>query len=223
MKKEKNDKNNQGIGRKLLAFLAKNGFVFAIIVFALVVFCYIDSNFLTDSSDRIGMLNLGSGARSGIVLGEEDPSKEEKMFRSENFKLAQVTFGGGMTMSLDGPGGIEIRDVRSELVTSKKRDEIQLLVSWKTSKTSLGEIEYSRSGEQSAKKKKEDRYSYAHSLILSPLDPATAYGFVITAKDQIGREVKSDRFAFYTGAPNISIIEMLTKATRDVFGWAIRK
>jgi hypothetical protein len=45
----------------------------------------------------------------------------------------------------------------------------------------------------------------------------------VTARDKWGNETKSDKLAFYTGAPNISILDLLGGAFKDMFGWAGKK
>jgi hypothetical protein len=178
-----------------------------------------------NSSDPSGgnALNIQSGA--GQVLGEETVPSEisGETFRSENFKLAQVTFGGDISIKPENLIDPQITDIRSELVTGKSQNDIELLISWKTNKSTTCEVEYLKAGQKDGKAKKEEKSGYSHGVILEPLDPSTAYEFTITAKDEYGNETKSERHAFFTGAPNVSLIDLLTNAAQDAFGWAIKK
>lgn len=168
-------------------------------------------------------LNVQDGA--GKILGEQTSQSNvpEEMYRSENFKLAQVTFGGDIAINSDDLASPEITDIRSELVTTKNKNDIELLASWKTNKSTTCQVDYAKAGQEEGKTKKEEKSGYSHGIILEPLDPSSAYEFTITAKDEYGNEVKSAKHAFFTGASNVSLIDLLTNAARDAFGWAIKK
>ncbi len=168
-----------------------------------------------------------------VVLGEEDENnpesnlEEKEIFlASENFRAKQVIFGGDALLPLGKETNpeLKINEVYSELLTTKNKEEIKLLISWKTNKPARSEVEYSKGGnEEGGQIIQEDKFSYSHSAVLSSLDPASAYTYKIKAVDQWGNEIISDRFAFYTGAPNISLLDLLFGAFKDVFGWAMKK
>jgi len=168
-----------------------------------------------------------------LVLGEEDEEavatnleEKEVLLASENFRAKQVTFGGDALLPLGEEANPELKitEVYSELLTTKNQEEIKLLVSWKTNKPARSEVEYSKGGnEEGGQVIQEDKFSYSHSAVLPSLDPASAYTYKIKAVDQWGNEAVSDRFAFYTGAPNISLLDLLFGAFKDVFGWAMKK
>jgi len=181
------------------------------------------------SVEFINKYNLQRGGFPGdsraAVLGEEDQNKyrRDPIAQSENYQSTLITFGGNTAMPDNlKEVALKIEEVKSELLTTKDQEEIKLLISWKTNKTSISEIEYGRSANQLEKKVKESKYGYRHSSMLSSLDPATAYVYRIRSKDKWGNEKISENFAFYTGAPNVSLIDLLLGTFKDVFSWAIK-
>lgn len=163
---------------------------------------------------------------STVVLGEETETgaeENETVHKSENYKTSLITFGGNSTLSAEENLPLKINNVRSELLTTRNQQEIKLYVSWKTNKPAVSELKYGKNIEQGGKNIKEDKFGYAHSTILSSLDPASAYTYRIKGRDKWGNEIQSERFAFYTGAPNVSLLDLLLGAFKDVFGWAMKK
>src|SRR4030042_171934 len=56
---------------------------------------------------------------------------------------------------------------------------------------------------------KEDDYSMSHSAMIEKLDSASTYNYTIVARDRWGNEKESDKFAVYTGAPELSFLDLL--------------
>jgi hypothetical protein len=209
----------------LLFFLKRTVFYAIVILFVAVSFNFI-KNLSTgqkirpieaNKSDQLNVLD------SGTVRGESS-AQNETVYRSENFSAHQITFGGDTIVSQnEEQRDLSVYEVKSELLTTKSKEEIKLAVTWKTNRTTRCEIEYQKSGEKNGKKIGEEKFGYSHQAIIGKLNPSTAYTFTIRARDKWGNEKLSERFAFYTGAPNISIIDMLTGAVKDTFGWAVGK
>ncbi|OGI26233.1 MAG: hypothetical protein A3J76_01475 [Candidatus Moranbacteria bacterium RBG_13_45_13] len=201
----------------------------AIIVFLIVVCANLLDQFMARHQLNLVKVNevddqpSSENPESGIVQGEENENKDE-LFRSENYQSRQLTFGGDVIV----PQGmaqreLELYDIKSELLTTKDKDETKLIVFWKTTRLAKCDLKYQRTGEGKGKHIIEDKYNYSHSAVLAGLNPSTAYTFTIVTRDNWGNEKESEHFAFFSGAPNISIIDMLTQAARDTFGWAMKK
>jgi hypothetical protein len=163
----------------------------------------------------------------GIVSGEETTSgdliSDGVVLASEKFQINQISFGGDMAIGAsDESIPIEISDIRSETFTTKIKDEVKILVSWRTNKMAVSEIDYGKSGAQVVKTLKEDKYGFGHSVVLAKLDTATTYNYQVRANDRWGNEMSSDRYAAYTGSRLVSVFELITKALSDIFGWALK-
>jgi|GEM_PF-1176697 len=211
--------------KKILTFLFQNGFAVVTTLFVLVIISFVNNN-SSVSKRRSELFVVNDASKQGTVMGEEDFAAslgEAEVSSSEHFIFSQVTFGGDIAVAKEETGDLGISEVKSELISSKNQGDTRLLVSWKTLKPAICEIEYGKNGEQKGKVKKEDQYSFSHSAVLSPLDPATAYNFVIKAEDKWGNEKTSDKFAFYSGSPDVSLVELLANAARETFGWAVGK
>ena len=212
--------------RKVSAFFAVGGFVLAVTFATLIIFDLIGRYFYY-SKGRVYSSQDSQGRRTGLVLAEETENLKtlnKESYASENYRIVQVTFGGDAVLLPSGEEQLELEiyDIKSELLTTKDQEDIKLLVSWKTQRPTVSEVEYYRGGEEGGKKIKEDKYGYSHSAVLNSLDAATTYTYVIRVKDEWGNEKSSDKFAFYTGAPNVSLLDLLAGAVRDVFGWAMK-
>ena len=165
----------------------------------------------------------------GIVLGEEDKNieapKSKTALSSESFRIQQLSVGGEiMTLVAAENVPLEIFDVKSEsFVSSKKEEEVKLIVSWKTNKPAMSEIEYSRNNGQFPKSVKENSYGFNHSVVISDLEPRTSYVYVISAKDKWANAKKSDYFGVYTASKPVSVFDMISGAMNETFGWAVSK
>ncbi|MEA2007142.1 MAG: hypothetical protein U9O20_03225 [Patescibacteria group bacterium] len=227
---EKHTKDCKEVTKRTLKFCVEVCLVFVavgIIIYSLGVF---NRYRILSNTDLIkpGVSYPQDGDFSTVVLGEETEAKvvfdEDKNFhKSENYKTKLITFAGNTILPTEENLQLKIDDVRSELLTTRNQKEIKLYVSWKTNKTAVSELKYGKNIEQGGKSYKEDKFGYIHSTILSPLDAASAYTYRIDGRDKWGNKVQSQQFAFYTGAPNVSLLDLLLGAFRDVFGWAMKK
>src|SRR4030042_3814460 len=160
----------------------------------------------------------------GAGRGVEEEAYPSEM-KNEKYRLPQVAFGGGLTSFFPGLGEplgpLDISDVRSEILKTKDKKGIKLVVNWETRRPTKCSVEYAK-GEGQGKSIAEDYFSVSHSAIFSDLESASTYNYIITAKDKLGGEAMSDKFAVYTGAPEICILDLLAGAFKDVFGWAVR-
>lgn len=157
--------------------------------------------------------------------GELEFSENQTAMASENYKISQVKFGGDVVFPNKNPENIplEIYDTRSETVTSRDGEEFKLMIVWRTNKSAISEIEYSKSSGQDPMAAKREGYGFNHGVILSDLEPATAYIYRIKAKDRWGNEIVSNYFGAYTGKKAESVFELVVKAAEEVFGWAMKK
>ena len=160
----------------------------------------------------------------GKVLGEEGTQVPTKMFGSQNFRTPQITFGGDAITVPSGEQATapEIQDMRSELLMTKTDQQVKFVLTWKTNKLCKSSIDYTKEGQPEAKTVTDDGYGFVHSVEIAPLNYSTSYSYTVTARDKWGNEMKSDKLAFYTGAPNVSIFDLLGGAFKDMFGWAGR-
>lgn len=165
------------------------------------------------------------------VLAEQDQTSAitdnnslDQVYASENFRLRQVTIGGEILTELeqsDRTTPLEINDVKNELFMTKAAKDIKMLISWRTNKTASGFVEYAKEGESAMKKIDLDGNGFSHTVLMPTLDASSVYTYVITCQDRWGVEKKSDKYVFYTGAPNVSLMDVLENAAKKVFGWAM--
>jgi hypothetical protein len=222
----KKSKKESTLLSKTLRFCVEVFLVAFVVLLVVYVFEYVNqrSFLLDDQNIKPGKSYRMESNMTTVVLGEETEAEvEEPVFESENYKIRQITFGGDTTIPLDRIENVplEITSVRSELLTTRDEQEAKLIVSWKTNKPAISEIVFGKNIEQGGTSIKEDKYGYSHSAVLSALDYSSAYTYLIKSKDKWSNELSSDQFAFYTGAPKISLVDLLLGAFRDVFSWAI--
>lgn len=161
----------------------------------------------------------------GIVLGESDVSLPGSL-KSENYTLGQVALGGDVTLvSSDAQefGPLEVSSVRGEAFMNKDKKDVNVLITWKTTKLATASVKYGKNGTDVSKTLAEDGYGVNHSIILSGLDQASAYVYTIVAKDRSGNEVSTDSYAVYTGTKSTSLFDLISGAVTDTFGWAMKK
>jgi hypothetical protein len=159
----------------------------------------------------------------GNILGEEEGQPvQSNFYASQNFRSPQISFGGEAITVPAGEQSLtpEIFDMRSELLTTKTDQKVKFMLTWKTNKLCRSSIEYMREGQAEGKIISDDGFGFAHSVSLSPLNYSTSYSYIITAHDKWGNEMKSEKLTFYTGAPKVSIFDLLGGAFKDMFGWA---
>ncbi|PJA87285.1 MAG: hypothetical protein CO141_00225 [Candidatus Moranbacteria bacterium CG_4_9_14_3_um_filter_42_9] len=165
----------------------------------------------------------------GIVEGEEiindfTETQAGPALASENYKIREIKFGGAIAMaSALENSNLEISDVRSEVMKTKGKEEDRLLVRWRTNKLALSTIEYSAMTGSNPKRLTEDSYGFIHSVLLTNLEPGTAYAYTIKGKDRWANEASSDRYSAYTGSKIVSVFDLIVNAVKEVFGWAVKK
>jgi len=162
----------------------------------------------------------------GKILGEEESQPvQTRFFASQNFRTPQISFGGDAIVFPAGQqsGAPEIQDMRSELLLTKSDQQVKFLLSWKTNKECRSAIEYMKDGQSEGKVVSEDGYGFVHSAAIAPLNFSTSYSYIVTARDKWGNEIKTEKLVFYTGAPSISIFDIIVAAFKDMFGWMVRK
>ena len=205
--------------KKIFIFLLSAVAIFSIISF------WPKNNDKEKAVELTKISSSGNKDSKGQVLGEEGISATTNFFKSDNFVSPQVSFGGDAVVYPSGSEQIalEISEVKSELLTGKDKNVKQLLVNWKTNKPALSAVEYMRTGSPSPKKIEEDNYGFDHSALLPNLESSSTYNFTIITKDKWSNEQASDKYAFYSGAPDISFLDLIMGAFKDVFGWAVKK
>ncbi len=169
--------------------------------------------------------NISNENTPGKVLGEEgsvSAADAAGMYASQNFRAPQISFGGDAITLPSGEQSLtpEILDMRSEVLATKTDQKAKFILAWKTNKLCRSSIESMKEGQVEGEKISEDGYGFTHNVEIAPLDYSTSYSYVVTARDKWGNETKSDKLVFYTGMQNISIIDLLAGAFRDMFGWA---
>ena len=182
-----------------------------------------DGSFLSlDNSGRVaGEEQVKAAASEGEVQTEGNLNS---IATSENFKLKEISFGGVLLASASGENlRIEISDVTSEVFTTKDGKQAEILISWKTNKPVISEIEYSKSDIYNPKTLAEKDYGFNHSVVLSKLDLAVTYVYQIKARDRWGNEISSERFGIYSGSKMVSVFDLIFKAINETFGWVMKK
>ncbi len=164
----------------------------------------------------------------GIVRGEEIVnenigSENDAALESENFRIKQISIGGDMAVAAgaDENASPEIQDVHGETYLTKKQDEAKLIVTWKTNKLALSEIEYSKNNGQNPKKMKEGNYGFNHAVLISGLELGTAYVYKIKIRDRWGNEVSTGYYAVYGGSKAVSVFELISQEFEKMFGWVV--
>lgn len=192
----------------------------------------------TDYSARSKATVTTSTSLNMEVLGESATTadngngtiKTEALASSENFNATQISVNGGVGLSdtlvdFENSGILTVNNVKSELYTIKdgEKSEVKAIVSCQTNKKTTLEIEYFKSGEKTTKTMKDDFFSLNHMVIIPSLDADSVYRYSVKATDPNSNSVNSDQFVFYTGAPNVSLMDVLGNATQKVFGWAMKR
>jgi hypothetical protein len=144
-------------------------------------------------------------------------------YQSENFRVGDIAIGGEAEFLLteDTPEPLEISAIRGEAFVEKNKQEVKLVLSWKTNKLAKSQVVYSKGVGQAQKNADEEDYSLNHSLIIPGLDQASTYIYMITSQDRFGNSISSDSYAVYTGSRTVSLFDLIASAVGDIFGWAI--
>jgi len=186
---------------------------------------YLSAVFFSSRLTQKETATISNENSNGQILGEAGSQPITNFHTSENYRSPQISFGGEAITFPSGQGSItpEILDLRSELLTTKNdRNKVKFMLTWRTNKPCLSSVEYLKEGQSQGKTFSEDGYGINHSAEISPLAFSTSYSYIVSAKDKWGNEMKSDKLAFYTGAPNVSILDLLGNAFKDMFGWATK-
>jgi len=215
---------------KLKKYFLPVGLVFFIASVALAVFIFWDKNSSQKESGN------GSGKpvqnnislnekKAGRILGEAGNNVPITKYGSENFHVPQIVIGAEGEIYYPGAEDqkeLAVSDVKSEIFTDKNKKDKKVLLAWTTNKSTKSAIEYGKAGTEAGQKFEEVGYSLEHSVLLEPLESSTTYNYVITMRDRGGTTASTDKFAIYTGAPQISFLDMLAGAFKGVFGWAVK-
>lgn len=148
----------------------------------------------------------------------------ENDLKSENYKIKQINIDGGVVFvsSAAEHTPLEIFEVRSESIVSKKDDSFKLIISWKTNHPAMSELHISSSTLQNAEIIKEDNYNVDHSVILSNLMPSTRYVYQVKATDKWGKEAFSKKFGTVTNSGDAkSVFQIIAEEFNKIFGWII--
>jgi len=178
----------------------------------------------------------GKEEYSGEVRGEETSEADEQakksgiLLASENFKANQVSLSGAVVLAAeDDNRPLEISDIKSESFVSAKKDnaggseEVKLVVSWKTNKLAMSEIEYSKNNGQDTKNLKEQSYGFNHAVVVTKINPRTSYTYSIKVRDHWGNEIDSGRYGVFTTSKPTSIFDVISEEINEIFGWAINR
>jgi len=179
----------------------------------------------TDSSEDTFLFNENPGVVEGETTATGDAATlQGSVAASENFKINQISFGGAdITLANMDNAPLGIYDVKSEAFNSKDGKQAQLLISWKTNKLSISEIEYSKDGNSNSKILQEKFYGFNHNAVLTKLDMDTAYAYKVKSRDRWGNELASEDFRAYTGSKMISVFDLILQTLNETFGWAVKK
>lgn len=166
-------------------------------------------------------------ALTDTAIASAAESDRAATFASENFSAEQVSLGGEIIFLSDENFStpLVVSEVKSESITDLNGEVNKFFIAWRTNRLASFEILYFRAGEDEsrARKIKNNDFSLSQSVVLSGLDKATVYNFIIKVHDRFGHEAVSNRFAAYSGFKPISIFELIINTLGDSFQWALRK
>jgi hypothetical protein len=181
-----------------------------------------------ESSPTEAPVGIPSGERTTapLVIRNTAPTalpEGSANYASENFKAGEIVIGGEIQFLVDEDetGPLVIENIRGEAFTEKNKQEVKLVVTWTTNKLAQAAVRYSKGIGQAERSIEEDDFSYNHSLIISSLDPASTYLYVIDAADRYGNQIQSEPHAVFTGARTVSLFDLIAGAIGEVFGWAV--
>lgn len=174
----------------------------------------------TDTTTPAPLPSVGTAGEPIAPTLAEDTA----LYRSEHFKAGEIVLLGEAEL-LSGDEGIaplSLEEIRGEAFTEKNKQEVKLVISWKTNKLSTAEVSYAKGIGQTPKVAAEGDLAYNHSLILTGLDPASTYLYTVKATDRFGTTVSSEPYAVFTGARSVSLFDLIAGAIGEVFGWAVK-
>lgn len=196
------------------------------IVFAVVVFVQRDD--VVSREVPLVVASAEEADESGVVRADADenaPKVDFAVAKSENFRAGQIVFAGESDFLLDeaDPRPLAIDGIRGEITSKKGRKEVQLVVIWKTNKPTSGEVRYGKNRSDMDRRIIEDTYGTNHGVVIPNLEPGTTYLYAIHAKDRFGNDATSEKYALFTGAEQLSIVDLIGNAVKETFSWAIRQ
>jgi len=207
-----------------------------VIIVILVALYFLFKTYLSPKpSDYGNMIDASAPAKTTAVSDSESASATttepvragQAIAGSENFDLLQINLEGSGTNVFDLADNeiFTIDRVASELYSVKDGDksEIRAVISCKTNKRSYAEAEYFKNGEKDKKIIQGGYLDFNHILIIPDLDPDSVYKYSVSATDLNQIKIYSEQFVFYTGAGNISLVDLLSNAVEKVFGWTMGK
>ncbi len=167
----------------------------------------------------------GSSVLKDTTVVDQAPLFGDVNYQSENFHVGDIAIGGEAEffLSEDNPAPLEVSSIRGEAFTEKNKQEVKLVVSWRTNKLAKSVISYSKGVGQAKKSISEDDFSLNHSVIIPGLDQASTYVYEITSDDRFGNQITSESHAVYTGSRTVSLFDLIANAVGEVFGWAVKK
>jgi len=208
-------------------------FIFLFTILTLGVLGYIlflgrtsDANplLVSDVSRSEPSLRVEEGLEASVPTSPV-PLYGDANYQSENFRVGDISIGGEaeFLLSEDNPEPLEVSSIRGESFTEKNKQEVKLVVSWRTNKLAKSTLSYSKGIGQAKKSIEEEDYSLSHSIIIPGLDQASTYIYDITSADRYGNQVTSESHAVYTGSRSVSLFDLIANAVGEVFGWAVKK
>lgn len=154
---------------------------------------------------------------------DEEEAQDEKMLKSENYKISNINIGGSMVVLPNEENEtLNISNIKSSSFIDGKKNEIKLVVSWETNKLAASELEYAKSDGSSPRMVKESSYGFSHSVIIAGLNPGTPYIYRVKCKDRWGNDDASDYFGAYTASKPVSVVDLIFGEMKKMFGWATK-
>ncbi|HPN96942.1 MAG TPA: fibronectin type III domain-containing protein [Candidatus Moranbacteria bacterium] len=175
---------------------------------------------------KISIVPVSDDKIVGVVRGEENNVASINVGAvqmSENFEARQVSVGGDiLALAEEEMAPLEIGDIKSEsfIPPKEEKGKVRLVVSWKTNKMAVGDIEYSKNNGQDVETVKEESFNFDHNIIINNLEPKTSYVYKVKCRDKWGNENQSGHFGVYTVSEKVSVFDMLSDALDKTFGWA---
>lgn len=208
--------------KKLLKlFLFQIFFVFAVVIF-------VQRENTISREVPLVVASSEEADESGIVradIDENSPKVDFAVAKSENFRAGQIVFAGESDFLLDeaDPRPLAIDGIRGEITSKKGKKEVQLVIIWKTNKPTSGEVRYGKNRSDMDRRIIEDAYGTNHGVVVPNLEPGMTYLYTIHAKDRFGNDTTSEKYALFTGAEQLSIVDLIGNAVKETFSWAIRQ
>lgn len=207
--------------------------VFLVIFFSVKIFSAnknsnqaTQENPVTKSSENVPAVVKKTSLETPIKKEVELPPVEDgvNQLQSENFRMESVSFGGDSSLLVDQTESspMEIYDIKNESFLTKKGDEAKVVITWKSNKLTLAEITYARNDGQSPRTITENGFGFGHSIIITGLELGAGYVYKIKSTDHWNNKNETAYFGFYSGARNDSIVDLISKEFRGIFGWAMK-